>query len=42
MTESPKFLLERWSAVEREWKWTSLDGGIESTSERQDSAECSQ
>ncbi len=41
MMKSSKILLERWSSVERKWKWTSLDGGIESKSERQDSAECS-
>ncbi len=34
MMKSSKILLERWSSVEREWKWTSLDGGIESKSER--------
>ena len=41
MMESPTFLFERWSVVEREWEWTSFDGGIESESKRQDSAECS-
>ncbi len=41
MMESLMFLLERWSVVEREWEQTSFDGGIESESERLDSAECS-
>jgi len=34
MTESPTFLLERWSVVEREWEQTSFDGDIELESTR--------